>query len=440
MTKPSAQKWLYPLIILGLAILVIAVLKSTQPSPSTQESTEKAWLVDTEIAQISAHHPELSLLGTVQSPFESDLSSTIQADVLEVLIREGSRVLQGDNLIKLDQRDIQSRVSQRRSDLAELKATESAEYTRFKADQRSLREEQRLLEVANEAFARQQKLKSSKLIAQERLEQAESAVAQAALAVSARQQAIEDHPNRLSQLKARLARAQALLEDAERDLERSIVTAPFDGTITQVNVAPGDRVQVGQGLLSLYDTRAIEVRAQLPNRHFPEVQTALDQGQPILAEIDHYGQHIAAKLVRIAGQTNANAGGVDAFFVPVDPETNLVLNSAVSVSAKLPALDNTLSLPVSSLYGTNRIYQVIDERLTSTEVNILGRFKDQTGKTRLIFSSPEINNGDVLTTTQLPNAISGLKVITREQQASSNKTKANSKKTQAPLSSSKGDE
>ena len=156
--------WAIPLSIVFVVVLIIAYLVASQPEPPTVATSEKSWLVNIEEISISNNAPDLSLLGSVVSPFDAQLSSTIAADVAEVHVRDGDIVLQGQALVSLDTSEISSLVSQRAADLAEVNALIASEYTRAEADKKSLLEEQRLHKVAKEALARQAKLKSSNLI------------------------------------------------------------------------------------------------------------------------------------------------------------------------------------------------------------------------------------------------------------------------------------
>jgi len=414
MTQGPKKKWKLPLIIMLVAVAVVALLWMSKPQPPKVESQEKAWLVDTETIAVSANHPHLSLLGKVTSPFNARLSTVIAADVDRVPAREGHQVTKGQILISLDKREINSRVQQRQADVAELSALRKAEYNRFNADQRSLIEEQRLLKVAKDALARQQRLKSANLVAQERLEQAESDVAQRALLVSARQQAVDDHPNRLNQLSARVKRANAALKDAQRDLERSDIKSPFNGLVTDILVAPGERVQLGQVVAGVYDSQQLEVRAQLPDKFLAIVRASLSRGESVTASSLYQGSQVELTLNRIAGQTNASAGGVDAYFTPLENDTPLTLNSTLRLNVALPALDNTVTLPVSALYGTNRVYRITDERIDAVTINVVGNQADAKGKTRVIIEKGALQDGERIVTTQLPSAISGMKVQLRE--------------------------
>jgi multidrug efflux pump subunit AcrA (membrane-fusion protein) len=80
----------------------------------------------------------------------------------------------------------------------------------------------------------------------------------------------------------------------------------------------------------------------------------------------------------------------------------------------LPALDNTVTLPVSALYGTNRVYRITDERIEAVTINVLGNQADAEGKTRVIIDKGALRDGERIVTTQLPSAITGMKVQLRE--------------------------
>ncbi len=427
-TLHQKHKWFLPLVILGIAALIITLLKLTEPTPPKKETTEKEWLVQTEALHLGEASPQIHLLGHVESPFNSMLSAAISADVINVPVRDGQFVLQGDTLITLDTREINLLIIQKQADVTELEAQMLSENNRYESDIASLHEEQRLLVIAEQGVKRQAKLQASKLIAQERYDSAESQRAQQALSLNARKLNIADHPSRLNQLKARLARAKTALNDALIDRERTLIKAPFDGVITLVSVAPGERVQVGQALVSLYDRSNMEVRAQIPDRYVSLVRASLAEGTSIKAFSESYGEINTLELQRLSGQANEKTGGVDAVFTPMDsdenkvsntftltaPTSNLVLNSSLQIQVNLPALKGVATLPLSAIYGSDRVYRIEDGRIQSYTVSILGKqFSLETGLDRVIIQSKLLNEGDIITTTQLPNAISGLKVKPR---------------------------
>lgn len=411
----SKWPWLTPLILVCLTILIILYLRSTKPEPPTRVTPEKEWLVSAESVRFQTLQPQLNLLGRVSNPFDSILSAGIVADVSNVTVREGMHVKQGTSLIILDKQEIMLLVAQREADIAELKSQITSEKNRYAADQLALKEEQQLLNLAEQAVKRQASLQASNLVAQERIDNAESQRAQRALSVNARNLLLADHPSRLAQLNARLTRAETALKDALLDAQRSAINAPFDGVITAVNVSPGERVQIGQALVSLYDINSMEVRAQIPDRHVNIIRQALQQEQVIEAHTLKFGEQHKLILQRLAGQVKTGSGGLNAIFVPLNARHEFVLNHALEVWVSLPGIEHTFSLPLAAVYGGNRVYRVIEERLQAIDVKVVGKQLDPLGKEdRAIIESKILNEGDIIATTQLPNAISGLKVKVRD--------------------------
>ena len=412
-TASQRSRWLLPLVILGVALLVVALLMLTKPAPPKTDAKEKEWLVAIENIKFDDASPQIELLGNVESPFDSTLSAAVSADVIEVPVREGMIVAKGDLLIQLDEREIGLLIKQHQANVAELQAQVIAENNRFRSDTDALVEEQKLLSIAIQAVERQARLKKSNLVAQERYDSAESIRAQKALSVNARKLNIADHPSRLTQLQARLARATTALNDALIDEERARIEAPFDGLVTKVSVAPGETVQIGQSLLSLYDNQNMEVRAQIPDRYVSLIKNALKDNRVIEATSESYGRNIQLYLKRLSGRANRGYGGVDALFIPVDAQAGLVLNSTLRIDVNLPSLPKVVTLPLSSIYSSHRIYRVENGRIQSLDIDILGKQFAKSGQDRVIISSGSLNEGDAIVTTQLPNAISGLKVKLR---------------------------
>lgn len=424
-TLNQQHKWLLPILILVIAAAIISLLMFTKPQPPKKETTEKAWLVSSEPISFVSVSPNISLLGHIESPFDSTISAAINSDIISVPVRDGEHVSRGQILMSLDAREIALVVAQRQADIDELKAQIITENNRFNADKRALEDEQQLLNIAVSGVKRQVKLQQSKLGSQERIDQAETLRAQKALAVNTRKLNIADHPSRLSQLNARLNRAKTALKDAEIDANRANITAPFDGIITAIHTAPGERVQLGQALISLYDRKNIEIRAQIPNRYIPLVTEALAQGKVIEAQTQHNDTPSLLALKRLSGQANQGTGGVDALFTPIvnterlaaidSQASTLILNSTLKVQVTLPPIPDVATLPLSAIYGSNRIYRIKNERLESIDVTILGKqFMSDGVPDKVIIQSELLKAGDIIATTQLPTAISGLKVIERE--------------------------
>jgi hypothetical protein len=73
-----------------------------------------------------------------------------------------------------------------------------------------------------------------------------------------------------------------------------------------------------------------------------------------------------------------------------------------------------IALPPAALYGTDRIYRVVDSRLESITVEHLGNRQSESGEHLVLVRSEKIVNNDLIITTQLPNAVSGMLVEVKQ--------------------------
>ncbi|PID42874.1 MAG: RND transporter [Proteobacteria bacterium] len=412
--KGSFRKaFLIVLVIVCATVALLAALKAARPEPPKGQKKEQSWGVQTLTVKPESLSPQLRLLGTVQSPYTSGLKAAVSADIKTVTAREGLRVAKGDLLMTLDDQEAQIALIQRKADIADIKAQLSAETFRYQQDKISLKNEQALVDLARRAVQRQSKLKKARVSSESKIDQAKQALQRQELSLQSRQLAIQNHANRVSQLEARLERAQAQFDLARIDLQRVEVKAPFPGVVTDVYRSPGERVRTGDLLLNIYDRDNIEVIAQLPNREINAIVSALDSADTLEASAQGFGQPVRLRLERLAGQINKGAGGANGIFSVIGSNPNLMVGQTLNVLLELPKIDNVVAIPVSALYGADRIYQVVDNRLKSIRVTRKGTRFDQ-GVQRLLVQSDDIKPGARIITTQLPSAINGLKVSVRK--------------------------
>lgn len=409
MTKRSIFSGFLALLLLAGAVMLVIGLIATKPGAKAKPPRERVWSVDTIIASPGPQRPSLRLYGRVESPRSAVLSAAMTADVLQVPVREGQEVRAGQPLIILDPRERKLELAQRQADFAQLEAMIDSEKTRYQSDQRALTQEQTLLKLSRQALERATTLKKRKLGSDFELDQTRQSLARQQLALNTRQQAIDDHPARLAQLQARLARAQALRDLAALELERSTLTAPFDGRLAEVMVSPGARVRPGESLIQVYDTANLEIRAQIPISQVPTVRRALQQQGYLEGSTQVDGSPLRLRLQRLAGRVDPGHGGVEALFSLDQGEIAPRLGRFIDLSLQLPEVRDSVAVPGSAIYGTHRVYKVIDARLQPINVTRVGS-RDRDGEPLFLIRSPELHAGDRILTTQLANAIEGLKV------------------------------
>ena len=100
-----------------------------------------------------------------------------------------------------------------------------------------------------------------------------------------------------------VAAAQAKVDQAQLDLDRTVMVAPFDGVIAKKDVAIGQRVPVGAQLMSV-----VPITRAFVDANFKEVQLRKVRiGQPVTVVSDYWGGGVKfhGTVVGLAGGTGA---------------------------------------------------------------------------------------------------------------------------------------
>lgn len=406
----GAARAIVPVIILLTGAAAYAALKATRPEPKPIESQEKAWTVVTETVEPRAIAPNLRLFGRTESPRTARLTAGVDADVLSVPAREGDQVETGELLVSLDNREVALMLAQRQAEIDQIAAEIELEKEKHANDLRAFEHEQELLALARKEAERAQRLAKTNVGSQSQLDTARQTVERQTIAVDSRELAIRQHESVMARLESRLRQAEAVRDRSRLDLERTRVMAPFDGRVTRVSVSVGDRVKNGDPLVSMYDIGAVEIRAQVPTASLPEVRRSLLQKRPLRARTRVDGISVEAILDRISGEVRAGSGGADALFRIREASPWLPLGRTVELIVELPSVTDVIALPLEALYGTNRIYLFDDGEMKSVMVERLGEVHAIGRDRRVLIRSSQLNRGDRVIVTQLPNAIDGLRV------------------------------
>lgn len=398
-----------PLIIFGATALLIVAFWLLQPNPAKKPEADLVPLVNTLSAQPGSHRPMVTLYGRLESPRESNLSSTINAYVAKVLVEEGHWVKAGDILVELEDSDVRLAYEQRQAELEDMEAQAASEQARYNNDVKSLEVEKELAALSQRSAQRYEKLVErnvgSDLNRDEALQQARVQT----LSLYNREYAVNDHPNRLKRLQAQLKKARAIRDQAALDLARSRIVAPFAGRVTALNASPGNRVRPGDVIATLFDADHVEVRAQIPSRYLNQVEKALADDLVLDATFALNEDRVALNLARLAGAISTGQGGVDALFALEQSNRSFTLGRAGEVYLHMPPLDNALAVPPTAIYGQQRIYRVVDDTLHTIMIQRLGEVMMDNGE-RWQLVQGDIKAGDEILITQLSSAVGGLRV------------------------------
>ena len=166
------------------------------------------------------------------------VASRVAGSIEQIHVLAGTRVDEGDLLVELNRDLLKIRVRQAQAQIAEGEASVATGDVRLASAQRS--------------FDRVNALRDSAAFSEGRFDtvQSDLQVARAQLA----------------EAQARLASGTALLAEAEYQLDRSLIRAPFSGVVLQVQTIPGAFIQAGTPVVTILDTDAFEVEASIPAR------------------------------------------------------------------------------------------------------------------------------------------------------------------------------
>lgn len=408
--KKRLIRILLPLGLLATGFLIFFALAATKAKPLPIKPQEQAWTVRVERIAPASSAPTLRLYGKVESPLAARLAAAVPGDVRAMPAREGRAVRKGELLVQLDDRDLRLVAERRAAELKEVEARLASERERHRADQASLRHEEELLRLARAQLDRTREVAARKLAPQSLVDEAQSTLERQALALESRRLAVQDHPSRLAALEAQRDRVAADLAQARLDVERTRIVAPFAGRIAKVRVAPGDRIASGAVVVELYDPGALEARAQIPAAYLPLVRAALAAGTRPRAHGNVDGKPVTLEVDRLAAQVEKNSAGIDALLRAREGANVLSLGRVVEVTLELPPQPDTVAVPFDAVYGRSRVYVLESGRMRGVNVEVIGEQRRPGGETRLLVRSPELRPGTALITTQLPQAMDGLKV------------------------------
>lgn len=408
MWTTTVKRFLLPVGIVALAIVLFVYMKSTKPEQPPVQVKEKVWMVEVLEARYESLAPVSRLYGQVESNSLVAASSPISGVVEHVWVKEGQEVKAGDRLVGMNQQDLQIPLQQAKADVADVEAQLRLEKLAYQANVERLAHEKKVLEFKKSDVVRTQKLLDKDLTSTTALEQSKEALAKQEYVVVGAQLAVEEHKLKSQQNQARLDKAKAVLEQAELNLERGTVIAPYDGRVASVKVSAGDRVNAGAVLIEYYGLESLELRAKLPVAEFHDVNQRIQHGDTVTALYRNASdaKPVSLKVDRMAGE--ASTSGVDLLFALPDEMKALRPGDLLEVELQGAKRDRVVAVPYSAVYGNDRVYLVEDQRLKAVNVKLLGDLTVDGALWALI--EPSFPQGSKVCITHLPNAVSGLKV------------------------------
>ncbi len=406
MLSERLKTWLWPILIVVVAIGIFQYLKATKPEVIKAAIEERIWPVDVLTVKAQAWQPQQIIYGEVQAPATVRVVASLAAEVSVLTRQEGDEFARGDVLLELNPTEVQLTLRSALAERDEAKALLTAENQAQKIEQQRLEQETQILQLKKADLARNIELVQRNLASKSVVDQAKEALARQQLIWLNASLLVSQQQSKLLQLESRLAKAQVSYERAQLNAQRAKVIAPYDGRIAKLSVAQGDQVSANTVLLQYYPYDNLVLRANLPLTQRPLIEQALNNGEPLVGVFSQNQQSHDLPLLRLAGE--ASGSGLAAFFsIPLSLR-HLRPGELLEVELMLPKLDAAIALPYSALYGSHRVYVVENSRLVGRHVKLVGEVMINGVRWALV--QGDLHDGDQVNLTHLPNAINGLLV------------------------------
>jgi RND family efflux transporter MFP subunit len=378
---------LLPTAIIVGGVATAYVLVETGPQAAPVETELPATFIEVQNVEIGAHQVVVPAMGLVRAEREVVLQPEVAGRVVEQneALVPGGRMAAGDPLIRIDARDYKSAVAAGQAELAQA--------------QLMVREERTLKQVAEHEWRERPQ-----------------GFSEETLAYALREPHLDAARAQVDSAKSRIAKAR-------RDLERTIVRAPFDAVVLTESVDVGQSVAPGAPVATLAGIERYWVQVSLPVSHLqyidiPGVSGDGPRGSParVIGESEDPGQEREGYVLRLQGSVDTRGRMAQVFLAVDDPlgvhapierrPTPLLLGSYVRVEIHGRMLQNVVEVPRRAIRDNGMVW-VLDEesRLRSRPVEIAWRESDR------VLVAQGLAAGDRLVVTPLPAATEGMKVV-----------------------------
>jgi multidrug resistance efflux pump len=410
MMKALYQRYRWPLLILLVTIVLFIVLQLIKTKPQSVTVKPRAWVINTIKLKAQSNIPTMILYAKVDSTQNSILNARVSGKVTTVKVRDGDLVKQDQLLVSISKNKYRLLVKQDRATQNDLQAQFAQADIQYRAQEKALVSEKKLLDLNQKTYTRIKKLSLKQFVSKQELDQKHSELVNKQLYYQSKLDNYRILKTKIDQIKAKRAHAEAKLKIAKNDLAKCDVRALFSGRVVQLAVRAGQYVMPGNKLLIILNTNHVEVRALIPRAYVSLVMKRLANKLPLYAQADMHQQKINLRLVGLTADVKTGQIGREVIFRVQSGQKLLARGSVFPIVLGLPSEPGSYAIPVSALYGKNKIYIVKNNRLESIHVSILGEIHQLNQGMKVIVSSTKINPGEVLLVTQIPNAINGLLV------------------------------
>lgn len=292
----------------------------------------------------------LSVSGPVSGTDSAEVVSSLHAEILEILVKEGDRVKAGQVLARLDPDDVQKEVeiAQNAYDLASANLDEAQREAK-KGYAEALQEQQ----AAQRDYDRKAVLFAGGDISQAEMEAAADSLNSAKRKTSSFYME-NGEPAAEPSFRLQVKNAEFELEQKKERLEETEVTSPIDGTVVRVNSRVGrfaDMVDDDKPLFAIDNLDNLEMKISVSEYSIGKVK--LGQEAEITADILN-GQTERGVITAISPTGEEKGGGSTERVIPTtiriqNTDTALIAGITARARIVLNRAENVWVVPVSAI-------------------------------------------------------------------------------------------
>lgn len=394
-----ALRVLLPLIVVAAGAAGAAALVATKPKPKRRKPPKAVTLVEVSRVTRGTERIAVRAMGTVTPAREITLQPQVAGRLISVSpsLMPGGRFQAGETVVQIERRDYDLAVAQRKADVARAEMNHRVELGRQ--------------EIAKREWALHQN-------------------GQKANALDLELALRKPH---LLQAEAALAAAKAGLAQAELDLARTTVKAPFNAIVVRKQVDLGSEVTPQTQLATLAGTDEYWVRAAIPVDRLKWLTIPGqngDQGSPARVRMATDGESATREghVARLLSDLETQGRMARVLVVVKDPLTlqtgsharpPLLLGAYVHVAIEGREIGDVVAIPRIALRGKDGLWLMDDEsKLALRQAEIAWRDQDR------VFVRSGLSDGDRLVISDIATPVEGLEIRTAEQLAAARKPEA----------------
>ena len=282
-------------LLIGIAVVVVLAAIAYANLAFKKETGAEVTVEKIEQRDLQAL---VSASGKIQPKRSVNVSAETMGKVVDLKVNEGDTVTQGQFLMQIDPRNLQTAVNSRSASLA---ANRSA----LEETRKSLENAQLTLKTAQDNLRRQTDLFKAGIGTKETYERAQDDV-------KAREGDIARITQSINTQQTRLKQDEANLESAQYDLGKVRLSSPIAGIVTKRNIEEGETVvtgtmnNAGTVLLVIADMSVIEAEVEVDETDIPSVTV----GQAATIKIDAFpDKKFTARVTEVGNSPIVVAGG-----------------------------------------------------------------------------------------------------------------------------------